>query len=261
MFQFPPFSISSLVYGLAVLTIFIVLRYFLIAGSVYWALWKRPPERVHSRRLAKKSPTKKLIKHEIRWSVISSVIYAAAGILMIDAWRSGYTRIYTDVAEYGVVYLLLSIPIYMFLHDTWFYWTHRIMHRPKLFPVMHKVHHESRQPTPWAGFSFHPWEALVGAVIIPVLVFIVPIHLGALLVLLVIMTITGVTNHAGYEILPDSWVQGFVGRHWISATHHNLHHLNYRHNFALYFRFWDKVMGTDEMEEASDYLSPASEQT
>ena len=208
MLQFDPFSAASLMFTLVVLTFFIVLRYFMIAGFFYWALWLRSDNLLHARRLAQKSPTAKLIRHEIRWSVISSVIYAAAGVLIIEAWRSGYTRIYFDVADYGVVYLLLSVPLYLFLHDTYFYWTHRIMHHPKIFTIMHRVHHESRQPTPWAGFSFHPWEALVGAAVVPLLVFLIPIHVGALIFLLILMTITGVTNHAGYELLPDSWMRG-----------------------------------------------------
>ena len=68
------------------------------------------------------------------------------------------------------------------------------------------------------------------------------------------MTIVSVTNHSGFEILPDRIMKSFVGRNWISAAHHNLHHLNYQCNFALYFRFWDKVMGTDRLETAYDFL-------
>lgn len=252
--EFPPFSAASLLYLTAVLSVFIALRYVAIAGFFYWALWKRPGNLLHARRLTDIQPPARLIRHEIRWSLIASVIYALAGAVIFDAWRSGHTAIYTDVSDFGVVYLLISIPLYMFLHDTWFYWTHRLMHHRKLFRVMHKVHHESRQPTPWAGFSFHPWESLVGAVILPVLVYLIPIHIGALIFLLVIMSVTSVTNHSGFEILPDSWVRGFVGRHWVSATHHNLHHQHFRKNFALYFRFWDRVMDTDEMESAYDFL-------
>jgi sterol desaturase/sphingolipid hydroxylase (fatty acid hydroxylase superfamily) len=132
------------------------------------------------------------------------------------------------------------------------------MHHPKIFPVVHKVHHESRQPTPLAGFAFHLWESLVGVLILPILAFTVPIHIGLLVFMLVLMSVSGITNHAGWEILPDSWVRGFVGRHWVSATHHNVHHQKYTSNYALYFRFWDRVMGTDEMEiPTAKYKRPA----
>ena len=78
-----------------------------------------------------------------------------------------------------------------------------------------------------------------------------------MLIILTLMTICSVLNHTGYEILPRWWINGFLGRHLISAAHHNLHHQRYRCNYALYFRFWDKLMGTDIMEEAYDFLNPA----
>jgi sterol desaturase/sphingolipid hydroxylase (fatty acid hydroxylase superfamily) len=60
-----------------------------------------------------------------------------------------------------------------------------------------------------------------------------------------LMTINSVFNHAGWEVYPKRWVDGWWGRHIITASHHNLHHTKYRGNYGLYFRFWDKVCGTD----------------
>jgi lathosterol oxidase len=247
MSQFAPFSPLGLLLTTGLLSLFMLLRYALIAGFFYWALWVRPGNLLHARPLTSIRPPLRLVRHEIFWSAVSTLVYAFAGALMIAIWRAGYTQIYTAVSEHGWLYLLASLPVYLFLHDAWFYWTHRAMHNRYLFPVMHKVHHESRQPTPWAGFSFHPTEAIVGAVFIPVLICFLPIHIGVLIFLLVLMSVVGVTNHAGYEILPAGWLRGRLGEHWVSATHHNLHHQNYRSNFALYFRFWDRLMDTDEM--------------
>lgn len=254
-------SWETLLNTAAILSVIIVARYLAIAGFFYWALWKRPGNLLHARKLTDIVPPARLIRSEIRWSVIASVIYAIPGAIVIEAWKNGQTAIYMDIAEYGWVWLLLSIAIYLFLHDTYFYWTHRLMHRPRVFPVVHKVHHESRQPTPWAGFSFHPLESVVGAIILPILVFIIPIHIAAILFILVLMTVVSVTNHSGYELLPDSWLRSFVGRHWISAAHHNLHHQNYNCNFALYFRFWDKLMGTDRLETEYEFLWPDAGRT
>ena len=108
--------------------------------------------------------------------------------------RYGWTLIYSDFSDYPLWYLPLSALIYLFAHDTWFYWTHRWMHRPRLFRVAHAVHHASRPPTAWAAMSFHPIEALTGAVVIPLLVFLVPIHIAMLAVVLTVMTVMGVTN-------------------------------------------------------------------
>ena len=38
---------------------------------------------------------------------------------------------------------------------------------------------------------------------------------------------------------------GWFGRHLISASHHQLHHERYNSNYGLYFRFWDRLFGTD----------------
>jgi lathosterol oxidase len=240
------------------LTVMIGLRYLAIAGLFYWALWRVGGNVIPARKLTDIRPPRKLILSEIRWSLISSLIYALPGAIVIMAWNAGHTAIYTDVAEYGWLYLLLSIPLYLFIHDTYFYWTHRFMHLPKVFPIMHRVHHESRQPTPWAAFSFHPTESVLGAIIMPIMAFFIPIHVGAILFILTLMTIVSVTNHSGFEILPDRVVRGVIGRNWISAAHHNLHHQNYHCNFALYFRFWDKVMGTDTLEKEYEFLRPAT---
>jgi sterol desaturase/sphingolipid hydroxylase (fatty acid hydroxylase superfamily) len=239
----------------AILSVIIIARYFAIAGFFYWILWKCPGNPLKAHKLTDIVPPAKLIRSEIRWSLSASVIYAIPAAIVIEAWKIGGTALYSDVGDYGWPYFFLSILLYLFIHDTYFYWTHRLMHRPAIFRILHKVHHESRQPTPWAGFSFHPWESIVGAIILPVLVFFIPIHVGAILFILVLMTVVSVTNHSGYEILPEAWLKGFGGRHWISAAHHNLHHLNYRCNFALYFRFWDKLMGTDEFESAYEFLN------
>jgi Delta7-sterol 5-desaturase len=139
----------------------------------------------------------------------------------------------------------VSVLLYLLAHDAWFYWTHRWMHRPRLFRAAHAVHHASRPPTAWAAMAFHPIEALTGAIVIPALVFLVPIHYGALLVVLTIMTVMGVTNHMGWEMFPRWLVEGPAGRWLITASHHERHHREYGCNYGLYFRFWDKACGTD----------------
>ena len=232
----------------------IAARYFAVAGLFYWLLWGRDPEKVAALQLSKKAPERGLILHEITWSMVSSVIYALPGAIVIEAWKAGGTALYADIGQYGLWYVPVSVFVYLFLHDTYFYWTHRAMHHPRLFAPMHKTHHMSQNPTPWAAFSFHPWESALSAVFLPAVVFFVPLHVGAALFILLFMTIASVLNHTGWEIFPTSWIRGFLGRHIITATHHNLHHTNFRVNYGLYFRFWDRLMGTDVMESAYPHL-------
>jgi sterol desaturase/sphingolipid hydroxylase (fatty acid hydroxylase superfamily) len=36
-----------------------------------------------------------------------------------------------------------------------------------------------------------------------------------------------------------------LGAWLITASHHQRHHAEYRGNYGLYFRFWDRLCGTD----------------
>ncbi|MDR6848307.1 sterol desaturase/sphingolipid hydroxylase (fatty acid hydroxylase superfamily) [Sphingomonas sp. BE270] len=187
------------------------------------------------------------IRREIGWSLASALIYGVpAGVLAWGWQQHGWTLIYRDVHAYPLWYLPLSVLLYLFAHDTWFYWTHRWMHTPRVFRIAHAVHHDSRPPTAWAAMAFHPIEAVTGAVIIPLLTLGIPIHIGALGLVLGIMTVMGVTNHMGWEIFPRFMWAGRLGGWVITASHHQRHHDLYRGNYGLYFRFWDRLCGTDK---------------
>lgn len=186
------------------------------------------------------------IRREIGWSLLSAGIYGApAGLVGWGFLERGWTRVYTDVGDHPLAWLPLSVLVYLLAHDTWFYWVHRLLHRPRWYRVAHAVHHASRPPTVWAAMSFHPLEAVSGAVVIPTLVFLVPIHVGMLGVVLGIMTLLAATNHLGWELFPRVLVEGRAGRWLITASHHQRHHDQVRCNYGLYFRFWDRLCGTD----------------
>jgi lathosterol oxidase len=186
------------------------------------------------------------MRREIWWSLASAAIYGVPAGIIAWGWQNrGWTMIYTDVHARPLWYLPLSVLLYLFAHDTWFYWTHRWMHRPRPFRLAHAVHHASRPPTAWAAMAFHPIEALTGAVVIPLLLLLIPIHVAALGVVLTIMTVMGVTNHMGWEIFPAFMWRGRLGAWLITASHHQRHHERYGCNYGLYFRFWDRLCGTD----------------
>ena len=220
------------------MTAIVAVRYLAASGIFAWLSERRLPG--HHAKLASQ------IRREIGWSLASAAIYGIPAGVVAWGWQTrGWTRIYTGWSEWPLWYAPLSVLLYLLAHDTWFYWTHRWMHRPRVFRAMHAVHHASRPPTAWAAMSFHPWEALTGAAVIPALVFLIPIHPAMLGVVLTIMTIMGVTNHMGWEMFPRRVVNSAVGRWVITASHHHRHHEEYRCNYGLYFRFWDRLCGTD----------------
>ena len=230
--------LSAALLSAIAMTAIVGLRYLATSGFFAWLTARVRPGRY--------SGMGRQIRSEISWSLASAAIFGIPAGIVAWGWQEhGWTRVYTRIDAYPLWYLPLSVLAYLFLHDTWFYWTHRWMHRPVPFRLAHAVHHASKPPTAWAAMSFHPIEALTGAVVIPALVFFVPIHVAALGLVLTIMTVMGITNHMGWEIFPRRLVHSRAGNWLITASHHHRHHEHYRCNYGLYFRFWDHLCGTD----------------
>lgn len=220
------------------MTAIVAIRYLVTSGFFAWLTSRVRPGRYDG--------LERQIGAEIRWSLASAAIYGIPAGIVAWGWQAhGWTRIYTDFADRPLWWLPVSILAYLFAHDTWFYWTHRWMHRPRPFRLAHAVHHDSRPPTAWAAMSFHPYEAVTGAAVIPFLVLVVPIHVAALGAVLAIMTVMGITNHMGWEMFPARLVHSRFGNWLITASHHHRHHEHYSCNFGLYFRLWDRLCGTD----------------
>lgn len=187
---------------------------------------------------------------EIGYSFITSVIFALIGTIMVVAWQKGYTRIYVHFKEHSVLWFILSILIVLFLHETYYYWLHRWMHHPRIYKWVHKAHHDSITTSAWTSFSFHPIESILQAIILPALLFIIPLHYYAIGIILLIMTTTSVINHLNTELYPRDFHRHWFGRWWIGATHHSLHHSQFKYNYGLYFTFWDKWTGTESPDYA-----------
>ena len=220
------------------MTAIVGVRYLLTSGGFAWATRRRHPGLYRGLDVQ--------VRREIGWSLLSAAIYGVPAGIVAWGWQHrGWTLIYADLHARPLWYLPISVLLYMLAHDAWFYWTHRWMHRPGPFRIAHAVHHASRPPTAWAAMAFHPIEAVTGAVAIPLLVFLIPIHVGALGMVLTVMTVMGVTNHMGWEMWPRFMWAGPLGRWLITASHHQRHHQQYGCNYGLYFRLWDRWCGTD----------------
>lgn len=235
-------GIYSIIFFLAIL-----FRYFLAAGIFFYYFYVLKEEKFRKRRLSKRGWRKGQLKMEIIWSVWSSAIFAFFGAVIYLLWREDLTAIYLDPALHGYWYLPVSFAVILFLHETYYYWVHRWMHRPKIFKKVHKVHHDSLIPTPWTAFSFHPWESLLEAIILPVILLFLPVHVGVLAVYLIVMTLSSVINHLDIEIYPIKMQNSYFGKILIGATHHHYHHKEFNSNYGLYFTFWDKWMGTESI--------------
>lgn len=223
--------------------VFLSLRYLVMAGGAWGFFWKTGWFR--HRRIQAREPKSSVVRGEIIYSFFTFLIFALMITGVLVASRAGYTQIYTDFNEYGTGYFLFSLAVFIVVHDAYFYWAHRFMHIPAVYKRVHAVHHRSVNPTPWASFAFHPLEAVVEALILPIMVFTIPLHPLAIFSFALFMTFFNVLGHLGFEVYGRWFMRGPFRYLLNSSTHHNQHHKRFRCNYGLYFNWWDRLMGTN----------------
>ncbi len=226
------------------IVLLIALRYVIVAG-IAWVIWyKIIRRRIAFKKIQLRFPKSRDYVREMLFSLSSMIIFSAVPYFMVNTSFKQHTLFYTDISTYGAVYFWLAIPIIFIAHDTYFYWTHRLMHHPRVFKTFHLVHHKSVNPSPWAAFSFHPLEAVVEAGIIAILLMIMPLTRIHLFIFFGAMMLYNVYGHLGWELYGKGFSKSRIGR-WINTSvNHNQHHQYFKGNYGLYFLWWDRWMGT-----------------
>ena len=221
-------------------------RYLIGAGSVYLLVWVVLSRALRNRKIRQASPDWRQMRREILASLRTAAIFAGVGGLSIAGlMAAGVDVVYGDPRARGWAYFGFSTAALIVLHDAWFYWTHRLIHHPKLFRRLHREHHKSHNPSPWTAYSFDPGEAVVNAIYLPLVLLIVPSSGLAIFIFVNHMMIRNAMGHSGYELFP-SLRNGRPMFDWMTTvTHHDLHHAQAGWNFGLYFSWWDRLMGTE----------------
>jgi Delta7-sterol 5-desaturase len=235
----------------------IFLRYLALAWIYHELVYKKLGDAQPFRRLHQQIKLPQ-VRTEIWYSFLGAIIFGLAGVVMLIFWQKGYSLLYTKLSLWDLLWIPASYLLALFIHETYYYWLHRWMHKPKVLRHFHHIHHNSLYTSSFTSFSFHPIEAGLQALFLPVLVLLLPMHFSVLLALLVTMSVTAVINHAGVEVYPSSALSNPLLRWMVGATHHDMHHLRYRCNYGLYFTFWDVWMKTEDMGFEQRFQSTTS---
>lgn len=224
------------------------MRYAIGAGGVYLIINLMLSGILSGRKIRAKTPPIKQMMAEIAFSLRTVLIFASVGTFIFMGAQAGVIPIYTEIATYGWPWLIASTLILIIAHDTWFYWTHWFMHKPRLFRWFHSRHHKSHNPTPFTSYSFDASEAVVNAIYFPLILLIIPAHPIALLTFTTHMMLRNAIGHSGFEVFPARR-DGRPLFDWLTTvTHHDMHHEHAGRNFGLYFTWWDRWMGTEHRD-------------
>lgn len=222
----------------------LIIYYFVPVTIAYYFLYIRNKEKFRQFKIQQKYPSNIQIKREIKYSIISLVIFSLAGLPIYEYSIRGLTGIYYKISDYGTTYFFVGLLLTIFVNDTLFYWSHRLMHVKSIFRYVHSVHHKSTSPTPFAVFAFGPIEAVIHTIVYTSLILFIPIHAVMFVVFYLYNMTTNLAGHAGFEFMPEK-----LSKHWFfnwqnTVTNHDVHHKTFNCNYGNYFIFWDKMMNT-----------------
>lgn len=232
-------------------------RYAIFTLGVWLALWVELRPWLADRKIREETPPAKQLVTELAFSLRSMVIFATVGVLMTLMGRAGLYRLGALSNDWGPLWYALSLFAGIAGLDAWFYWTHRLMHDPRLFRRFHRRHHRSHNPSPFTAYSFDVGEALllIGFVVVWPMVF--PMPNGAMQWVMLYQIVTNTLLHSGYELMPARRdgrpMLGFI----VTTTHHDLHHAQAGWNYAGWFTWWDRWMGTEHPEYLARYARVA----
>lgn len=220
-------------------------KYFLIAAPVFLIFYILLRKNISFKKIQLKFPKGKDYFREIFFSTLSIIIFSVPPLLILFSEKiRPHSTFYQHLDEHGAFYFVMAFPLMLLIHDTYFYWVHRIMHSPWLFKMVHLVHHKSTNPSPWAAYAFHPLEAVFESLIFVIFLFTIPVHTAHLNFFFIFSLLYNVYGHLGFEIYPKGFSKHWLGK-WINtSTSHNQHHQYFKGNYGLYFTIWDRLMGT-----------------
>jgi lathosterol oxidase len=229
------------------------IRYFVIAGIPFLLVYKTLTTWFSKSKIQKREADIKDFKREILHSMQTTAVLVLVGYIALFTPFKDHSKIYTDINAYSIWWIGISLVLSLVIHDTYFYWMHRLLHHKKFFKITHLVHHQSTNPSPWASYSFHFIEAWTEGAVLFVIALLIPVHPLTIILFTIVGFMINVYGHLGYEVAPRWFRHTMLFEFVNTSVHHNLHHSKFKGNYGLYFRVWDRVMGTEHPDYVKDY--------
>jgi len=191
--------------------------------------WKLQPKRFLS---------PKMTRHAFFLGSFNMAIGSVTGGLF--AWhvvRGGWSSLYFDPREHGLLWLPVSAVATYFAIDAGLYYSHRFLHREWMWKRIHRWHHRYTAPIFFTTTAVHPVEFLIfeGFVLLPALV--IPVHWAVYVGVVAYTYLIGMIDHSGIVV---RWPLPFHSGNRFHDDHHVHFHCNYGHHTQLF----DRLHGT-----------------
>jgi sterol desaturase/sphingolipid hydroxylase (fatty acid hydroxylase superfamily) len=230
-------------------------RYIIFAVAVWLVLWVVLRVPLRGRKIREDTPPPRQLAVEFLYSVRSIAIFSTVGVGIALLQRAGLYPLAKVAESWGPAWFAASLGLMIVGQDAWIYWTHRWMHRPRWFRTFHRRHHRSNNPSPFTAYSFDFGEAFLMVAFVALWPLVVPTPWGVVPLFMFHQIFRNTILHAGYELTPPR----ADGRPWFgwltTTTHHDLHHAQAGWNYAPWFTWWDRWLGTEHPEYLARYAA------
>lgn len=182
---------------------------------------------------------RKYAPHQIRRELsvaIPSIFGMSLITLPLFLLELRYARLYRDVSEYGVPYMIFSTIVFFFVTDGLVYVAHRLLHTRLLYGPIHKLHHASVVCTPFASHAFHPVDGVAQSLPYHLMPFLMPIHSVQWICLFVFVNCWTVSIHDGNHFSNSVILN--------TEAHHDVHHREFLYNLGQFTTLFDRIGGT-----------------
>lgn len=219
-------------------TLLIQLVFFWLPSLFYLALDHVAPNfsQRHKLQPRTKQPTpaelKDCLKVVFRNQLFSALIHIS--LLSLGGLADGKPTYRFDASLPSLDQVILDVLACVFLREVLFYYAHRILHFPSIYPKIHKVHHRFTAPVALAAQYAHPVEHFfANSLPISIPPMILHCHVVSFWVFLAVELLETTTAHSGYDFLSGI------------AKKHDAHHEKFLINFGT-IGLLDWIHGTDE---------------
>eukprot|EP00656_Telonema_subtile_P018787 TRINITY_DN20199_c0_g2_i1.p1 TRINITY_DN20199_c0_g2~~TRINITY_DN20199_c0_g2_i1.p1 ORF type:complete len:270 (+),score=43.11 TRINITY_DN20199_c0_g2_i1:56-865(+) len=215
----------------------------LVFGGIYRAVFVNWKEHFFQFKFNSKYPPLTLVRTEIWRCVCSLCIVSTLDTIIYASAHTGGLPLLSWNQPAGLSDWLPAVSVLLWA-DFHFYFMHRTLHEvPWLYRNVHKVHHESYNPNPFSGLSFHPIEASLYFSAMLAVCFI-PMPYWVYQGFKFSLVLSPIGGHVGHGAPEECGVLDYI----TDFRDHYVHHEKFNYNFGsgVFPRngIWDNLLGT-----------------
>jgi sterol desaturase/sphingolipid hydroxylase (fatty acid hydroxylase superfamily) len=193
-------------------------------------------------KLNPRDPNDSQFKFEVYQQLKSVFISILTGYgLVFWVIFNGQSRIYYQLSDYSIIWLILTVPAMILASDLYLYVIHRCLNLKFLYTKIHLVHHRSIRVNVFSSYSLDVIEAVAYTLFLAIFIYFFPTHILNFIIFMIVTVVYNFYIHSGWEILP---VQNSIVKVFNTATLHHIDYIKRNYSFALYTSIWDRLFGT-----------------